>query len=88
MDYWKDEFRDRLAAGGQFVVRYDHRDPVRAGLSEITAPTLVLHGTEDPLFPYGHGEALAQRDRRCPADSAARVVPHQVPCERSGTSSS
>ena len=30
-----------------------------AGVSAITAPTLVLHGTEDPLFPIGHGEALA-----------------------------
>ena len=28
-------------------------------LGDITAPTLVLHGTEDPLFP-GHGEALAR----------------------------
>ena len=28
-------------------------------LGEITAPTLVLHGREDPLFPWPHGEALA-----------------------------
>jgi pimeloyl-ACP methyl ester carboxylesterase len=28
-------------------------------LAEIQAPTLVLHGTEDPLFPIEHGEALA-----------------------------
>ncbi|ADD40420.1 alpha/beta fold hydrolase [Stackebrandtia nassauensis] len=27
--------------------------------SQITVPTLVLHGTEDPLFPYPHAEALA-----------------------------
>ncbi len=32
----------------------------RSRLGEITAPTLVLHGTEDPLFPYGHGVALAK----------------------------
>ena len=25
----------------------------------MTMPTLVLHGTEDSLFPYGHAEALA-----------------------------
>lgn len=31
----------------------------RARLGEITAPTLILHGTEDPLFPYGHAVALA-----------------------------
>ena len=28
------------------------------GIDAITAPTLVLHGTTDPLFPYAHGEAL------------------------------
>lgn len=33
--------------------------PIRPRLAEITAPALVLHGTDDPLFPYGHAEALA-----------------------------
>ena len=28
-------------------------------LSTITAPTLVIHGTADPMFPLAHGEALA-----------------------------
>jgi pimeloyl-ACP methyl ester carboxylesterase len=28
-------------------------------LSTITAPTLVIHGTADPMFPPRHGEALA-----------------------------
>src|SRR5436190_15638734 len=32
----------------------------RGRLDEIAAPTLVIHGTADPLFPYGHGEALAR----------------------------
>jgi pimeloyl-ACP methyl ester carboxylesterase len=31
----------------------------RERLGEIRVPTLVLHGTEDPLFPIGHGQALA-----------------------------
>jgi pimeloyl-ACP methyl ester carboxylesterase/SAM-dependent methyltransferase len=31
----------------------------RPRLAEITAPTLVLHGAEDPLFPLPHGRALA-----------------------------
>ena len=33
----------------------------RAGgtLSSIAAPTLVIHGTADPMFPIEHGEALA-----------------------------
>ena len=29
-------------------------------LSSITAPTLVIHGTADPMFPLEHGEALAR----------------------------
>lgn len=29
-------------------------------LGEITAPTLVIHGTEDPVLPYEHGIALAR----------------------------
>jgi pimeloyl-ACP methyl ester carboxylesterase len=28
-------------------------------LSSITVPTLVIHGTADPMFPLEHGEALA-----------------------------
>ena len=28
-------------------------------LARITAPTLVIHGTEDPIIPYAHGEATA-----------------------------
>lgn len=43
--------------------------PIRDRLSEIRVPTLVLHGTADPLFAYGHGEALA---REIPG---ARLVP-------------
>jgi pimeloyl-ACP methyl ester carboxylesterase/SAM-dependent methyltransferase len=33
--------------------------PWRHRLAEITAPTLVIHGTEDPFFQLPHGEALA-----------------------------
>jgi pimeloyl-ACP methyl ester carboxylesterase len=32
----------------------------REPLSSITAPTLVIHGTADPMFPVEHGEALAE----------------------------
>ena len=34
-------------------------DLARRRLAGITAPTLVMHGTEDPLFPIAHGAALA-----------------------------
>jgi pimeloyl-ACP methyl ester carboxylesterase len=52
----------------------------RSKLADITAPTLVLHGTEDPMFPLAHGEALA---REIPN---ARLVPlpatgHEFPRE-------
>ena len=32
----------------------------RGTLSAITAPTLVIHGTTDPMFPLAHGKALAE----------------------------
>jgi pimeloyl-ACP methyl ester carboxylesterase len=34
-------------------------NPHRARLKSIAAPTLVIHGTDDPLFPFAHGQALA-----------------------------
>jgi pimeloyl-ACP methyl ester carboxylesterase len=47
----------------------DGGGPDRGKLAEITAPTLVLHGTADPLLPFPHAEALA---REIPG---ARLVP-------------
>jgi pimeloyl-ACP methyl ester carboxylesterase len=35
-------------------------EPLREPLSSITAPTLVIHGTADPMFPLEHGEALEE----------------------------
>jgi pimeloyl-ACP methyl ester carboxylesterase len=29
-------------------------------LSSVAAPTLVIHGTADPMFPLAHGQALAE----------------------------
>jgi pimeloyl-ACP methyl ester carboxylesterase len=37
----------------------DGGDPWRDRLGEVRAPTLVVHGTEDPVLPYGHALALA-----------------------------
>ena len=46
--------------GSDAVSRVLLRDPDRlAPLSQITAPALVVHGTEDPLRPLPHGRALA-----------------------------
>jgi pimeloyl-ACP methyl ester carboxylesterase len=52
----------------------------RARLREITAPTLVIHGTADPLFPHGHAEALV---REIPGAELLTLdgVGHQVPPE-------
>src|SRR5262245_59919547 len=33
--------------------------PVHGRLGDIRASTLVVHGTEDPLFPFENGESLA-----------------------------
>jgi len=59
-----------------WLLESDPSTPLR--LDEITAPTLVFHGTEDPLLPFPHGEALA---REIPD---ARLVPlegvgHEMP---------
>ena len=35
-------------------------DRSREPLSSIKVPTLVIHGTADPMFPLGHGEALTE----------------------------
>jgi pimeloyl-ACP methyl ester carboxylesterase len=57
----------------------DDGEPVPPdALARITVPVLVIHGTEDPLFPLPHGEALAE------AIPGARLVVveglgHQMP---------
>lgn len=50
----------------------------RERLGEIAAPCLVLHGTADPLFPLGNGEALA---REIPGARLERLpgVGHELP---------
>jgi len=35
-------------------------DVPQASLSSIAVPTLVIHGTADPMFPLEHGQALAE----------------------------
>lgn len=44
---------------GSAFAAMDTGDRWRERLGEITAPTLVIHGEEDPFFPIGNGEALA-----------------------------
>ncbi|MER6444213.1 alpha/beta hydrolase [Streptomyces venezuelae] len=48
-DYGAARNHDRLTDG----------EVPQAPLSSISVPTLVIHGTADPMFPLRHGEALA-----------------------------
>jgi pimeloyl-ACP methyl ester carboxylesterase len=56
----------------------DHGPRWRERLGEIGAPTLVLHGEDDPFFPIGNGEALA---REIPDARLVRLagVGHRLP---------
>jgi pimeloyl-ACP methyl ester carboxylesterase len=61
----RDLMRREIARARDFAALQNHDllagDGRRSGpLSSIAAPTLVIHGTADPMFPIGHGEALAQ----------------------------
>jgi pimeloyl-ACP methyl ester carboxylesterase len=49
--------RNFAAAQNHGAMPNDERP--RELLSSIAAPTLVIHGTADPMFPLEHGEALA-----------------------------
>jgi pimeloyl-ACP methyl ester carboxylesterase len=50
--------RDFSAAQNHEAIPDDDREI--PPLSQIAAPTLVIHGTADPMFPIEHGEALAE----------------------------
>lgn len=53
---------DRGANLASSTVNISFTDPGprwRERLGGVRVPTLVLHGTEDPFFPYGNGEVLA-----------------------------
>src|SRR5687768_13317486 len=49
--------RDFAASQNHDALPDDHRR--REPLSSMVAPTLVIHGTADPMFPSEHGAALA-----------------------------
>jgi pimeloyl-ACP methyl ester carboxylesterase len=51
--------RDFRTARNHDVMPDDGRE--RPGLETIRAPTLVIHGGADPMFPPAHGEALARQ---------------------------
>lgn len=62
--HMRDLVRHDIERARDFAARRNHDlltegEPPIAPLSSITAPTLVVHGTADPMFPVEHGEALA-----------------------------
>ena len=71
--------RDVAASLANHGLAIRAEEPVRGRLRELRdLPTLVVHGTEDPLFPPQHGRALAE------AIAGARLVElagvgHEVP---------
>ena len=56
----RDVMRARNVAAAQNHDALPDDGRSREPLSSITAPTLVIHGTADPMFPLEHGEALAE----------------------------
>lgn len=103
--HMSDLVRNDVERARDFAARRNH-DLLREGespsapLSSITAPTLVIHGTADPMFPVEHGEALALEipDARLlrldgaghgiePADRgriAAAIIDHTVAADPAG----
>jgi pimeloyl-ACP methyl ester carboxylesterase len=64
-DYFRDLVRRDAERARNYASAQNHAilpDGTRTrdtGVASIAAPTLVMHGTADPLFPLPHGEALA-----------------------------
>ena len=52
--------------------------PLRPRLGEIRAPTLILHGEDDPVFPLGHAQAMA-REIPCARLVVLKETGHLVP---------
>jgi pimeloyl-ACP methyl ester carboxylesterase/SAM-dependent methyltransferase len=69
---------DDIGAGMTNWSAIDTGEPIRARLGEVRAPALVIHGTADPVYPFGHAEAMAGElpdARLVPLDG----VGHQMP---------
>jgi pimeloyl-ACP methyl ester carboxylesterase len=61
----RDRIPREIQRAHDFAARRNHEflpdgELPRAPLSSIGVPTLVIHGTADPMFPIEHGRALAE----------------------------
>ncbi|HKE98819.1 MAG TPA: alpha/beta fold hydrolase [Actinomycetes bacterium] len=90
--------RDFAAAQNHDAIPDDGRS--HRPLSAIAAPTLVIHGAADPMFPLEHGEALAEElpdaslltleqaghgvDRRDWEIIVRAILEHTAPANRAG----
>lgn len=75
-----------MERGGDMASAANHwliaATPLGDRLGEISAPTLVLHGREDPLFPYVHAEVLAAEIPGAHLHSLSGVGHQHPPPER------
>jgi pimeloyl-ACP methyl ester carboxylesterase len=62
----------------------DQGDGWRGRLAQISASTLIIHGTEDPILPYEHGLAL-QREIPGAGLLALNDTGHEIPRRAWGT---
>src|SRR3712207_9281150 len=67
-----------LASGITNHAGIDSGERWRERLGEVSAPTLVIHGTEDPMFPYGNAVVLANEIPGAQLLALERVG-HEVP---------
>ena len=72
MDWWEEEFCQRLAGGGRFVIRYDHRDTGRSVSYPAGAPGYT--GADLAADVVGVLDALGRRS----AHLAGRFGPHLI----------
>jgi len=55
---------DRGGRVGEHLDGFSFGGPWRERLGEIAAPTLIIHGAQDPMFPLPHAQALAREIER------------------------
>jgi pimeloyl-ACP methyl ester carboxylesterase len=67
-----------LASGITNHAGMDSGDRWRERLGEVSAPTLVVHGTDDPMYPYGNAVVLANEIPGARLLALERVG-HEVP---------
>ena len=76
MDWWEEEFCQRLAAGGRFVIRYDHRDTGRSVSYPAGAPGYT--GADLAADAVGVLDAFGRRSAHLAGISMGGALAQQV----------